>query len=92
MRIERIKLIYNKGGSNIPPLLHKLSVASKVTLEFQGGVMIEEQAGIFELNPDVELIIRLCYWDDMAKGVNIPINNLTHLKALTINHLNKMKF
>jgi phosphonate degradation associated HDIG domain protein len=70
-----------------PEYYDKLSVASKTTLEFQGGVMSSDEAEEFELNPDAELIVRLRYWDDMAKEMNIPVNNLAHLKSLALNHL-----
>jgi phosphonate degradation associated HDIG domain protein len=72
-----------------PEYYNKLSDASKATLEFQGGVMSPEEAGVFEANPDAELIIRLRYWDDMAKEMNVPVNNISHLKLLAVNHLNK---
>jgi phosphonate degradation associated HDIG domain protein len=75
-----------------PEYYNKLSVASKTTLEFQGGVMNDEEAEAFERNPDAELIIRLRYWDDMAKELNTPINNLTYLKDLALKHLNKASF
>jgi len=70
-----------------PEYYDKLSVASKTTLEFQGGVMSSDEAEEFELNPDAELIVRLRYWDDMAKEMNVPVNNLEHLKSLALNHL-----
>jgi predicted HD phosphohydrolase len=63
---------------------NKLSQASKTTLEFQGGVMTSDEAAEFELNPDAELIIRLRYWDDMAKEPNVPVNNIEHLKAIAL--------
>jgi len=72
-----------------PEYYNKLSPASKTTLDFQGGVMNSEEAAVFENNPDAELIVRLRHWDDMAKQLNIPVNNLTHLKALALNHLKK---
>ena len=70
-----------------PEYYNKLSPASKVTLDFQGGVMTTEEAEEFELNPDAELIIRLRYWDDMAKEMNIPVDNIPHLKDLALKHL-----
>ena len=70
-----------------PEYYSRLSDASKGTLEFQGGVMTEEEATDFELNPDAELIIRLRYWDDMAKEMNIPVNNLDYLKSIALTHL-----
>lgn len=70
-----------------PEYYNKLSAASKVTLEFQGGVMSSAEAAAFDSNPNAELIIRLRHWDDMAKEMNIPVDNLEHLKALALNHL-----
>ncbi len=70
-----------------PEYYNRLSEASKGTLEFQGGVMTEEEAADFELDPDAELIIRLRYWDDMAKEMHIPVNNLDYLRAITLTHL-----
>ena len=70
-----------------PEYYNKLSLASKGTLEFQGGVMSSDEAAEFELNPDAELIIRLRYWDDMAKEMNIAVNNLAQLKSLALKHL-----
>jgi predicted HD phosphohydrolase len=64
-----------------------LSDASKTTLEFQGGVMTEDEATDFELNPDAELIIKLRYWDDMAKEMNVPVNNIDYLKSIALTHL-----
>ena len=70
-----------------PEYYNKLSDASKVTLEFQGGRMTEEEAEEFELNPDEDLIIRLRYWDDKAKEMNVPVNNIEYLKAMALRHL-----
>lgn len=70
-----------------PEYYNRLSDASKATLEFQGGVMTAAEAAEFELNQDAELIIRLRYWDDMAKEVQVPVNNLDHLKAMALAHL-----
>jgi phosphonate degradation associated HDIG domain protein len=70
-----------------PEYYNKLSVASKATLEFQGGKMNSEEAEEFELNPDADLIIRLRCWDDMAKETDVPVKNLDHLKMLALRHL-----
>lgn len=72
-----------------PEYYNKLSPASKTTLEFQGGVMSAEEARAFEANPDAELIIKLRYWDDKAKEMHIPVDNVDHLKDLVIKHLNR---
>jgi predicted HD phosphohydrolase len=70
-----------------PEYYNKLSAASKTTLEFQGGVMTGDEAAAFELNPDAELIIRLRYWDDMAKELDVPVNNIDDLKLRAMKHL-----
>ncbi len=70
-----------------PDYYNKLSLASKATLEFQGGVMSSAEADDFESNPDAELLIRLRYWDDKAKELNIPVNNIEQLKTLALAHL-----
>jgi phosphonate degradation associated HDIG domain protein len=70
-----------------PEYYNKLSDASKATLEFQGGRMTPEEASVFEQNPDAELFIRLRYWDDEAKELDKPIQDLNHLKLLAVNHL-----
>jgi phosphonate degradation associated HDIG domain protein len=75
-----------------PEYYNKLSDASKATLEFQGGVMSKDEAKVFELNPDAELIIRLRHWDDMEKEINVPVDNIKHLKSLALNHLLKGSF
>lgn len=65
----------------------KLSDASRATLEFQGGRMTDQEAIEFEKHPDAELFIKLRYWDDQAKEINTPVQDLEHLKSLAINHL-----
>ena len=72
---------------NNPDYFNNLSDASKATLEFQGGVMSQAEAQAFELNPDASLIIRMRYWDDMAKQINIPVDNIDYLKGIAIMHL-----
>ena len=70
-----------------PEYYNRLSEASKATLEFQGGRMTEQEAADFEQNPDAELFIRLRYWDDTAKEINLPVQNIEHLKLMAISHL-----
>ena len=72
-----------------PEYYNKLSEASKATLEFQGGRMNEQEALTFESHPDSELFIRMRYWDDKAKEINQPVENLAHLKSMAIDHLHK---
>jgi phosphonate degradation associated HDIG domain protein len=73
-----------------PEYYNRLSDASKATLNFQGGVMTAEEAADFELNPDAELIIRLRYWDDMAKEMNTPVDNIDYLKGIALTHLQQV--
>lgn len=73
-----------------PEYYNRLSDASKTTLNFQGGVMTAEEAADFELNPDAELIIRLRYWDDMAKEMNTPVDNIDYLKGIALTHLQQV--
>jgi phosphonate degradation associated HDIG domain protein len=70
-----------------PEYYNQLSEASKATLEFQGGRMNEQEALNFEKNPDAELFIRLRHWDDKAKELNKPIQDIRYLKSLAISHL-----
>ncbi len=72
-----------------PEYYNALSEASKATLEFQGGRMSEEEAADFEQNPDAGLFVCLRNWDDRAKELNKPIQNIPHLKLLAISHLYK---
>ncbi|MGY3055115.1 phosphonate degradation associated HDIG domain protein [Pedobacter sp. UYEF25] len=70
-----------------PDYFEKLSMASKATLNFQGGPMSAAEAAAFDLDADAALMIRMRYWDDEAKTQNLPIDNLMHLKKMAINHL-----
>jgi phosphonate degradation associated HDIG domain protein len=73
-----------------PEYYNRLSDASKATLNFQGGVMTADEAANFELNPDAELIVRLRYWDDMAKEMNTPVDNINYLKGIALAHLQQV--
>jgi phosphonate degradation associated HDIG domain protein len=70
-----------------PDYYQKLSPASRTTLNFQGGIMNVEEASAFEANPDHELIIRFRYWDDEAKRMNVPVDNINRLKEMSVSHL-----
>ncbi len=61
-----------------------LSVASKVTLSFQGGVMSAEEAIAFEKNPLFETSIRMRQWDELAKEIEIPVLDLNVLKEKAV--------
>jgi len=62
-----------------------LSEASKQTLVYQGGVMTTEEAEAFELDPLFTTSIRMRYWDEQAKDINVPIIDLEVLKAKAVN-------
>jgi phosphonate degradation associated HDIG domain protein len=57
-----------------------LSVASKKTLEFQGGVMNKDEALSFEKDPLFELSILMRQWDEEAKEEFKTILDLELLK------------
>jgi phosphonate degradation associated HDIG domain protein len=70
-----------------PEYYEKLSPASQATLEFQGGQMNADEAAEFEANPDMQLIIKMREWDDLAKETDIPVDNIDWLKQIAIEHL-----
>jgi len=72
-----------------PDYYHQLSEASKKTLEYQGGVMTEEEAKTFEKDPLFEVSIRMRRWDELAKEINIPLLDTHELKARAIRVLAK---
>ena len=75
-----------------PDYFDHLSEASKKTLEFQGGVMSEQEAVVFERDPLFETSILMRKWDELAKETHVPIVSLSELKnkALLVltNHQN----
>ena len=73
-----------------PEYYEKLSPASRVTLDFQGGVMSAEEAADFESHPDAELMVQLRYFDDNAKEMNVKVDNISFLKDLSLKHLERI--
>jgi 2-amino-1-hydroxyethylphosphonate dioxygenase (glycine-forming) len=71
-----------------PDYYTHLSEASRRTLEFQGGVMTQEEAIVFEADPDATLILALRKWDEAAKLENIPLPKLEKYAAMMHRHLN----
>jgi 2-amino-1-hydroxyethylphosphonate dioxygenase (glycine-forming) len=63
-----------------PGYFSALSDASKITLEYQGGRMSQEEASRFEKHPFFEESILMRKWDELAKEVGKPILNLDVLK------------
>jgi len=70
-----------------PLYYDQLSEASRRTLEFQGGVMSEEEALLFEKDPDADLILALRKWDEAAKLENIALPDLSIYAAMMERHL-----
>ena len=70
-----------------PEYFDQLSVASKRTLEFQGGVMNKEEAASFEEDELFTLYIQLRKWDESAKLEHIPLPSLDHYKNMMVEHL-----
>jgi phosphonate degradation associated HDIG domain protein len=70
-----------------PAYYAQLSEASKVTLEYQGGPMTEEEAAAFEKYPLFPLIIQMRKWDEEAKIENKPLPDMQHYRRMMIHHL-----
>lgn len=71
----------------IPGYFDKLSPASKITLNMQGGMMTETEARLFEKDSLHELFIKIREWDDKAKIKNIPLAPLDKYKRMATRHL-----
>lgn len=70
-----------------PAYFSQLSEASRTTLKFQGGPMMEEEARAFEADPLFQTIIRMRIWDEMAKEVNVPLPDMERYKKMASAHL-----
>ncbi len=70
-----------------PAYFDQLSAASKSTLAFQGGVMSEEEAALFEADDLHPLYIQLRKWDEAAKVENQPLPGLDVFRVLMMQHL-----
>lgn len=67
--------------------LNKLSPASMITLQHQGGMMTETEAVAFEKDPLHPLYIKLREWDDKAKEVNQSSAPIEHYRQMALKHL-----
>jgi predicted HD phosphohydrolase len=74
-----------------PEYYEKLSEASRVTLQKQGGVMTDQEAAVFETDPLFQLYIKIREWDDKAKLMNKPLPPLEKYKGMAIRLLMKIK-
>ena len=63
-----------------PGYYQRLSEASRRTLEYQGGVMSEDEADVFERDPLFEVSLRMREWDERAKEIGVPVVDLDGLK------------
>ncbi|MEO6546364.1 MAG: phosphonate degradation HD-domain oxygenase [Ferruginibacter sp.] len=70
-----------------PEYFNQLSEASKRTLEFQGGVMTDEQADEFEKDELHPLYIQLRRWDEQAKLQYVQLPSLAHYRTMMVEHL-----
>lgn len=67
-----------------PKYLHKLSEASKATLDYQGGVMSKTEAMAFEKDALFEISLKMRTWDEMAKERHIPLPDLQKYKDMVL--------
>ncbi len=74
-----------------PDYYNQLSEASKRTLEFQGGMMSEEEANAFERDPLFSEIVMMRRWDEQAKIQDKPLPDLLHYREMIIHHLASLK-
>jgi phosphonate degradation associated HDIG domain protein len=74
-----------------PSYYARLSDASKLTLEYQGGPMTEAEAAAFEQYPLFALIIKMRSWDEEAKIEHKPLPDLEHYRQMMLRHLTSIK-
>lgn len=72
-----------------PEYYDHLSLASKKTLEFQGGVMSESEAKIFQDDILFKLSIQMRRWDEEAKEMYVPLIDLELLKLKCLKVLSR---
>ena len=65
----------------------KLSDASKKTLEYQGGVMSQDEAIEFENDPFFEDYIKMRTLDDLAKIEGKVLPDINYYKEMAVRHL-----
>jgi predicted HD phosphohydrolase len=67
-----------------PGYYERLSLASRRTLEYQGGVMTAEEAEAFERDPLCAVSLRMRQWDELAKEMHVPVIDLAVLKGKAV--------
>lgn len=70
-----------------PDYYVRLSEASKITLQMQGGPMSEEEAKSFEKDPLFHAKLLLRTWDEQAKVVGLEVPGLEAYRSLIMTHL-----
>ena len=70
-----------------PEYYNQLSEASKKTLQFQGGIMTEDEAVAFEEDDLFDQYVAIRRWDEQAKKIQQPLPNLFKYKQMMIEHL-----
>jgi 2-amino-1-hydroxyethylphosphonate dioxygenase (glycine-forming) len=68
---------------------NRLSVASKKTLEFQGGRMSADEAAAFEADKLFTMHIRLRKWDEQAKLEHQPMPPMEKYRNMILAHLTR---
>lgn len=71
-----------------PGYYNGLSIASKETLEYQGGRMSEAEANRFDQHPLFELSIKLREYDEKAKVENLLKPEIEKYKSIALSVLN----
>jgi 2-amino-1-hydroxyethylphosphonate dioxygenase (glycine-forming) len=78
--------------TTIPEYAGKLSDDSMQTLQWQGGLMSEEEIEDFESHPYFEEIIRVRLWDEEAKDANANLLPLCYFHKLVLDYLKSKYF
>lgn len=74
----------------LPEYFDKLSDASKASLKHQGGPFDKAQQAEFEKDPLHETIVKLRYWDDMAKVEHCQVSKLESYRQTVVDALLSM--
>jgi phosphonate degradation associated HDIG domain protein len=67
-----------------PEYFARLSLASKKTLEYQGGPMTQEEAADFENDELFELSLKMRTWDELAKEMHVQLPDLQKYKEMAV--------
>jgi phosphonate degradation associated HDIG domain protein len=73
-----------------PGYYERLSEASRRTLDYQGGVMMADEAEAFERDPLCEVSLRMRQWDELAKEMGVPVMELNVLKQKAVGLLSRV--